>query len=72
MFMHVLYFGTFTDADIAEEWLKANLDGIESSCTYDYEPYMCKFYMAFKLTERQVQIIVDTLKPTAVMLNEEL
>ncbi len=72
MFMHILYFGTFTDADIAEKWLKANLDGIESSCTYDYEPYMCKFYTSQELTERQQQIVVDTVKPTSYMMNEEL
>jgi hypothetical protein len=72
MFMHVLYFGTFTDASVAEEWLKANLDGIASITTHDYEPYMCKFYTAFDLTESQQESVVNAVKPTAVMMNEEL
>ena len=71
MFMHVLYFTTFTEADTAENWIRANIE-IESSCTHDYEPYMCKFYTSVALTERQQQIIADTVKPRSCLINEEL
>lgn len=72
MFMHILYFGTYTDAEKAEKWLKDNLDGIASSATCDYEPYMCKFYTAIELSESQQKTIADTVKPTATMMNEKL
>ncbi len=72
MFMHILYFKAFTEADDAEKWLLNNFPGLADTNTHDYEPYECIFYTAFPLSEQQIEMLVEILEPDSVMMNEEL
>ena len=77
MFKHILYFICIADREIAEEWIMANFE-IQDSDTDDacYDSstgmHLCQFifYVSPNLTERQQQIIAETLKPHTYLINE--
>jgi len=67
---HSLFFSTPEECIDAENWILDNIDGIED---YDrsYNGTVFFFWTSVALTERQQQIISDTLKPTS-FLSEEM
>jgi len=70
LFKHILYFDSPEERDAAEGWIKANFEMEDSHSAYDDTIYC--FYTSVQLTERQQQIIVDTVKPSSYMTNEEM
>jgi hypothetical protein len=70
MHKHSLFFSTPEECIEAENWILDNFDGIED---YDrsYNGTVFLFYAAYALSERQKEIIQDTLQPTS-FLSEEL
>ena len=77
MFKHILYFICIVDRETAEEWILANFEVVDKDtddACYNAETgmHLCQFifYVSPNLTERQQQIIIDTVKPYSYLVNE--